>query len=172
MKFLKIFISLGLIALAGASVNASAQTAQCNWSSVYGSTDGYGNSTVYFICRHTSGSVIATRTDVRYPWQQNYTCGTPSIMTGYKKSGLTQGTFYPLMCNDIIVLSTSSISSQKSMSSSTRNVCYSGEYKIIQTSPVSTQAFNPSFCGPQPQCGYTMKVLDPHSYPRIQYTCK
>ncbi len=178
MKFLKLCAGFSLAVLASVSVNVSAQTAACTWTSVYGSTVN-GISTVSFICRNSAATVIASRTDSKYTWQSNYTCGTPSIMSGYQKTGAKEGSHYPLICNDVIVSSQTSSSSSTipvssssiSSSSSSANVCYSGASQIIYTSPGSTP-FNPSFCGPQPQCGYTVTPLDNHTYPRLKYTCK
>ncbi len=173
MKFLKLCAGLGLAVLASVSVNASAQTAACTWTSVYGSNVN-GVSTVSFVCRNSTATVIASRTDSRFTWQSNYTCGTPSIMSGYQKTGAKEGVYYPLICNDVIVSSQTGSSSSPisvSSSSSSANICNSGASQIIYTSPGSTP-FNPSFCGPQPQCGYTVTPLDNYTYPRLKYTCK
>lgn len=104
MKFYKLLAGFGLAVLASVSVNASAQTSVCTWNSVYGSSDSYGNSSVSFICRISTGAVVASRQDTRYSWQSTYNCGTASIMAGYKKTGATQGSYYPAMCNDVIVV--------------------------------------------------------------------
>lgn len=107
MKFYKLLVGVSLAVLASISVNASAQTNICTWNSVYGSTDSYGNSTVTLICRIASGTVVASRQDIWYRGSSNYTCGTASVSAGYKKTGAREGSYYPLMCNDIIAVDNS-----------------------------------------------------------------
>ncbi len=168
MKFSTLLASLSLMFLGSVSISASAQTSVCTWNSVYGYTSG-GTSYTTYICRTSSNVVAASRTDT-WTYGIGYRCGTPSISTGFHNTHIKQGSTYPLQCNDIIVTATTTSSSSSSPSSAA-NVCYTGEYQIIQTSPGSYPAFNPSFCGPQPQCKYSVTALDQHSYPRLKYTC-
>lgn len=106
MKFYKLLAGFGLAVLASISVNASAQTAACTWSSVYGYGGG-GTSYTVFVCKTVSGNQIASRTDAyNYQYVQQRICGTPSVSNGYKSTGIKQGNYYPLSCNDIIVVDT------------------------------------------------------------------
>lgn len=106
MKFLKLCAGLGLAVLASISVNASAQTAACTWSSVYGYGSS-GTSYTVFVCKTGAGSQIASRTDTyNYQYVSQRICGTPSVASGYKSTGIKEGTYYPLSCNDIIVVDT------------------------------------------------------------------
>lgn len=105
MKFYKLLAGFGLAVLASVSVNASAQTAACTWSGVYGYGGGGGQSYTTVACKTPSGTVIASRTDVyRYGSQYftGWTCGTPSVSSGYTNTGITQGATYPALCNTII----------------------------------------------------------------------
>lgn len=166
MKFSKLVASLGLLLLGSISINASAQTSACTWKSVYGYSSG-GNYYYSYICQLTSGTTIASRQDTYYSSFGYYSCGTPSVSSGYQNTGIKQGTQYPAMCNDIIVATNPPASS-----SSSSAACYTGEYQIIQTGPSPYTPFNPAFCGPQPQCKHSVTVLDPfQQYPRLKYTC-
>lgn len=169
MKFSTIIASLGLLLLSSISMNASAQTSVCTWRSVYGYTSG-SYTYISHICQIASGATVASRQDTYYISWGYYSCGTPSVSAGYQNTGIKQGTQYPAQCNDIITGSGVASSSAAS-SSAPANVCYTGEYQIIQTSPGSYPQFNPAFCGPQPQCKYSVTPLDQHSYPRLKYTC-
>lgn len=170
MKFSKIIASVGLMALGSIAVNANAQTSVCTWNSVYGYTSG-NYSYTSFICRHNStNAVVASRQDTYHILWGYYSCGTPSVSAGYQNTGIKQGTQYPAQCNDIITGSGVASSSAASSSAPT-NICNTGASQIIQTSPGPYPQFNPSFCGPQPQCKYSVTPLDPYSYPRLKYTC-
>lgn len=169
MKFYKMFTGFGLMVLSSIAVNASAQTSECSWNSVYGYTSGNYSYTSY-ICKTGSGSVIANRSDTYTISNGQYTCGTPSVSSGYTNTGIKQGTSYPAKCNDIIV-ATGTQASSSSSQSSVANVCNTGATQIIQTSPSPYTPFNPNFCGPQPQCKHSVVALDPYSYPRLKYTC-
>lgn len=170
MKFSNLVASFGLLVLGSISINASAQTSVCTWSSVYGYTSG-SYTYISFLCRNSSNAVIASRSDSYYIPGGYYNCGTPSVSAGYVNTGIKQGTSYPAKCNDIIVASNTPPASSSSRASSSASVCYTGEYQIIQTSPGSYPQFDPRFCGPQPQCKYSVTPLDPYSYPRLKYTC-
>lgn len=169
MKISKLLAGFGLMLLGGTSIGASAQTTVCTWASVYGYTSG-NYSYTSFICRTSSNVVAASRTDI-YDSSFNYrTCGTVTATSGYQNTNATQGSIYPANCNtNVIAVNTPPASS--SAPSSAANICYTGEYQIIQTSPGSYPAFNPAFCGPQPQCKHSVTALDQHSYPRLKYTC-
>ncbi len=169
MKLSKYIAAFGLTLLGSLSINTHAQTSVCTWSSVYGYSGG-GVSYTTFICKTSSNVMAASRTD---SWTSGigYSCGTPSISAGYQNTYIKQGSFYPLQCNDIIIAASTQTSSSTSSQSSVANVCYTGSSQIIQTSPGSYPAFNPSFCGPQPQCKHSVTALDQHSYPRLKYTC-
>lgn len=169
MKFSKLLAGFGLMFLGSLSISASAQTTVCTWGSVYGYTSG-GTSYTTYICRVGGGNVVAaSRTDTwTYSW--GYTCGTVNVSAGYQNTYTTQGSSYPSSCNtNVIAANTPPASS--SAPSSAANVCYTGEYQIIQTSPTPYPTFNPAFCGPQPQCKHSVTPLDQHSYPRLKYTC-
>jgi hypothetical protein len=169
MKFSTIIASLSLLFLGSVSISASAQTSVCTWRSVYGHTS---NNITYIshICQLPSSTTVASRTDSYYITWGYYSCGTPNVSAGYQNTGIKQGTQYPAQCNDIITGSGVASSSAAS-SSAPANVCYTGEYQIIQTGPSYTP-FNPAFCGPQPQCKHVVTVLDPfQQYPRLKYTC-
>ena len=168
MKFSKLVAGFGLMLLGSVSVNASAQSA-CTWSSVYGYTSG-NISYTSFICRASSNHVLASRSDTYDSSRGLRSCGTATVSNGYRNTSITQGTYYPANCNTNIVAITTLPASSSSAASSI-NVCYTGSSQIIQTSPSSYPAFNPSFCGPQPQCKYSVTPLDQYSYPRLKYTC-
>lgn len=169
MKFSKALAGLGFLVLGSVAFNASAQASVCTWSSVYGYSSG-GSSYTTYICKTSSNVVAASRTDT---WTSGigYSCGTPTVSNGFHNTQIRQGTFYPLLCNDIIVTAGTQTSSSSSTQSSVANACYTGASQTIQTSPGSYPAFNPSFCGPQPQCKYKVTSPDQHSYPRLTYTC-
>lgn len=103
MKFLKLCAGLGLAVLASVSVNASAQTAACKWTGVYGYGGGGASYTV-LACKTPTNTVVASRTDVyNYQYSGRYTCGTPSVAAGYRNTGIYEGSSsYPTMCNTII----------------------------------------------------------------------
>ncbi|WP_141229399.1 hypothetical protein [Cellvibrio mixtus] len=169
MKLSKYIAAFGLTLLGSLSINTHAQTSVCTWSAVYGYSSG-GTSYTSMLCRTSSNAVAASRTD-SWTYGIGYNCGTPSLSAGYHNTQIKQGSSYPALCNDIIVTAGTQTSSSSSSLSSAANVCYTGEYQIIQTSPGSYPAFNPSFCGPQPQCKHSVTPLDQHSYPRLKYTC-
>lgn len=169
MKFSTLAAGFGLFLLGSTAINASAQTSVCTWNSVYGYTSG-SYTYISFLCRNSSSAVIASRSDTYYIPGGYYTCGSPTVTSGYQNTGIKQGTSYPAKCNDVIV-ATGTPSSSSAASSSAPNPCYTGEYQIIQTSPSPYPTFNPSFCGPQPQCKHSVTPLDQHSYPRLKYTC-
>jgi len=172
MKFSNYLVAFGLLFLGFISINANAQTPVCTWNSVYGYTNNNISYTIY-ICRLSSNVVVATRTDT-WSYGRGHSCGTPNVSDGYHNTQIRQGSTYLSYCNDTIVATNTSTSSSSSNASNpipTATICYTGEFQIIQTSPGVYTPFNPAFCGPQPQCGHTATVLDPHSYPRIKYTC-
>lgn len=169
MKLSKVITSFVFLLLGGMSINASAQSSVCSWASVYGYTSN-NISYISWNCRLPSGSVVASRTDTYSLTWYNYTCGSVSVSSGYLNTGTTQGSSYPQNCNTNIVTTTTTTTSSAS-SSSQANQCYTGQYQIIQTSPGSYTPFNPAFCGPQPQCKYSVTPLDQYSYPRLKYTC-
>lgn len=169
MNFYKMLTGAGLMLLASLSVNASAQTSVCSWNSVYGYTSG-NYSYTSFICRTSSNAVVASRSDTYdLSWGQR-TCGAVSVSSGYQNTNTTQGSYYPANCNTNITVANAPASSSSSQSS-VANPCYTGSSQVIQTSPTPYPAFNPSFCGPQPQCKHSVVALDQHSYPRLKYTC-
>jgi len=169
MKFSKLLVSFGLVLLGSASISANAQSTVCNWASVYGYTSG-NYSYTSFICRTSSNVVAASRTDT-YDSSFNYrTCGTVTVTSGYQNTNATQGNIYPANCNTNVI-ATGTPPASSAAASSAANACYTGYSQIIQTSPGSYPAFNPSNCGPQPQCKHSVIALDQHSYPRLKYTC-
>lgn len=170
MKISKLIAGFGLMLLGSVSINASAQSSACTWNSVYGYTSG-NYSYTSFICRQSSGNVIASRQDVYNLSWGTYTCGSVSVASGYQNTGITQGSSYPFSCNTNIVVANTPASSSAASSSVATNVCYTGYSQIIQTSPTPYPTFNPAVCGPQPQCKYSVTPLDQHSYPRLKYTC-
>lgn len=167
MKLSKFVAGFGLLLLGSVSINASAQSA-CTWNSVYGYTGGNYSYTSY-ICKQSSGNVIASRQDTYNISWGTYTCGSVSVASGYQNTGTPQGSSYPFSCNtNIVAVNTTPVTPPPSQPV---NQCNTGQYQIIQTSPTPYPAFNPAFCGPQPQCKYSTTPLDQHSYPRLKYTC-
>jgi hypothetical protein len=170
MKFSKALAGLGFLVLGSVAFNASAQTPVCTWSGISGNSHG-NYSYVTFGCKTSSNVTVATRTDTLISGQLQ-SCGTVSVSAGYQNTNIKQGTTYPSLCNDIIIASgTPPSSSSTSSASSASNQCNTGYSQIFQTGPGVTPAFNPSACGPQPQCNYNITPLAQHSYPPLKYTC-
>lgn len=173
MKLSTFVASFVFLLLGSISINASAQSSACTWASVYGYTSN-GNQYISWNCKLPNGTtVVASRTDTYSLTWYTYTCGSVSVSNGYQNTGTAQGTAYPQNCNtNIVATQTSTVSSTSSASaSSAANQCYTGSSQIIQTSPGGYTPFNPAFCGPQPQCKYSVTPLDQYSYPRLKYTC-
>ncbi len=171
MKFSKFVASFAFLLLGSMSISASAQSSACTWVSVYGYTAN-NNQYISWNCKQPSGTVIASRQDTYSLIWYTYTCGSPSVVSGFQNTGTTQGTAYPQNCNtNIVAASAPTPTPTPTPTPAPVNQCYTGEYQIIQTSPSGTPPFNPAFCGPQPQCKYSVTPLDQHSYPRLKYTC-
>ncbi|HEY8940536.1 MAG TPA: hypothetical protein VIM59_10110 [Cellvibrio sp.] len=168
MKLSKVITSFVFLLLGGMSINASAQSSVCSWASVYGYTSN-NISYISWSCKLSSGTAVASRTDTYNQTWNTYTCGSVSVSAGYQNTGTAQGTAYPQNCNTNIT--TAATSSSSSSASSQASQCNTGASQIIQTSPTPYPAFNPAFCGPQPQCKYSVTPLDQYSYPRLKYTC-
>ncbi len=164
MKLSKLIASFCFLLLGSISINASAQSSVCTWASVYGYTAG-NVSYISWNCKLPSGTVAASRTDTYSLVSYTYSCGSVSVSAGYQNTGTAQGTAYPQNCNTNIVTTTTTTTTQPV------NPCYTGSSQIIQTSPNTYTPFDPAFCGPQPQCKYSVTPLDQYSYPRLKYTC-
>lgn len=168
MRLFKFVAALGFLLLGSVSLNASAQSSVCTWASVYGYTSN-NISYISWNCKLSNNTVVASRTDTYSLTWYNYTCGSVSVASGYLNTGTTQGSSYPQNCNTNIVATTTTTSSASSSSQASQ--CHTGQYQIIQTSPSPYPTFDPAFCGPQPQCKYSVTPLDQYSYPRLKYTC-
>lgn len=168
MQFSKLVASIGLIVLGSFSINASAQTSLCTWSSVYGSTSN-GYTSVTFLCRSSNNAVLASRQD-NNPSAGPFWCGSITIASGYKSAG-SQGTGYPATCNVAIVAANTPVSSTPTTSASTSSSSAAPVSCKTGTVTYSTpEAFFPSVsCGPQPACGFSVTSI---SYTTTKkYTC-
>ena len=163
MQFSKLVASIGLIVLGSFSINASAQTSVCTWGSTYGTS-----TSVTWLCRNSSNVTLATRTDTHNGTGQ-YWCGSVNVSSGYTNTGIVQGSNYPLKCNVTIVAANTPPVTPPVTPPTTD--CHTGSSQIIQTSPSGYTPFNPSFCGPQPQCKFSVTPMSNNSYPPLKYTC-